>query len=285
MILITGASGKTGRTILRALARRGETVRTLVQFAEQVEESLRLGAAESQVGDLYQEADLRQAMDGARAVYHICPNMNPDEEHLGALAIGAAQQAGVERLVYHSVLHPQIQEMPHHWAKLLVEERLFKSGLGFTILQPAAYMQNILAQWKAMVNEGVYAVPYAAETRLGMSDLEDVAEVAAKVLTEDGHLGAIYELAGAEAPTQTEVAELAGRVLGRAVRVERIPWDAWEQRARDGGLADYAVRTLLQMFAYYEQYGLWGNPRVLTGLLGRAPTTLEDFFRRTAKAS
>ena len=62
-------------------------------------------------------------------------------------AIRAAQSAGVERFVYHSVLHPQVEIMAHHWQKMRVEEQLFESGLSFTILQPAAYMQNVLAGW------------------------------------------------------------------------------------------------------------------------------------------
>ncbi len=170
--------------------------------------------------------------------------------------------------------------MPHHWQKLRVEEQLFESGLCYTILQPTAYMQNVLAHWDQIMGQGVYPVPYAVETRLGMVDLEDVAEAAAIVLTELGHAGAVYELAGAEVLSQTEVATILGQQLGRPVRAETVPLETWERRARESGLGDYQVETLVKMFRYYERYGFWGNPRVLSWLLGRSPTTFAAFIER-----
>ncbi|HZW03175.1 MAG TPA: NmrA family NAD(P)-binding protein [Anaerolineaceae bacterium] len=285
MILITGASGKTGRAITRALAQRGAPVRALVRRAEQADAALALGAAESQVGDLLQRADLERAMQGVQAVYHICPNMHPAEVALAEMAFAAARTAGVEHFVYHSVLHPQVEAMPHHWNKLLAEQRLFESGLCYTILQPAAYMQNVLAQWRAMTEQGRYPVPYAVETRLSMVDLDDVAAVAAAVLTEPGHTGAIYELCGAEALSQAEVAAVVADQIGRPVQAECVPLAAWEKNARAGGLPDYAVTTLLRMFRYYEQYGFSGNPHVLEWLLGRPPTAFAAFVERTLQTT
>lgn len=61
---------------------------------------------------------------------------------------------------------------------ILVTGAAGKTGQAYTILQPAAYMQNVLAQWDRVMDQGLYAVPYAVETRLGMVDLEDVAQVA-----------------------------------------------------------------------------------------------------------
>lgn len=283
MILITGASGKTGRAILQALVRRGEKVRAFVRRPEQVSAALALGALEAQVGDLSNRVDLERAMQGVQAVYHICPNMHPDEVALGELAIQSARAAGVERFVYHSVLHPQVQDMPHHWNKLLVEERLFQSGLNFTVLQPTVYMQNVLGQWRAMTERGVYPVPYAVDTRLSMVDLIDVGEAAARVLTEAGHDYAIYELCGAEALSQTEVANIAAEKLGRPVQAECVPLEVWEKNARAGGLGDYAVTTLLRMFHYYEEYGFLGNANVLSWLLGRPPTSFAAFIERTVR--
>jgi uncharacterized protein YbjT (DUF2867 family) len=170
--------------------------------------------------------------------------------------------------------------MPHHWHKLRVEELLFESGLAWTILQPAAYMQNVLTAWTAMVTQGVYRVPYPVETRLGMVDLEDVAKVAAMVLTQPGHTDAIYELAGPEMLSQTEVAEILSHSLGRPVRAEEIPLDEWAKNAQAGGLGDYQVETLLKMFRYYAEYGFAGNPQVLGWLLGRPPTSFRAFVER-----
>jgi uncharacterized protein YbjT (DUF2867 family) len=280
MILVIGAAGKTGRAVLRALSTQGEPVRALVHHPEQSATVAALGAQETLAGDLGAAATLAQAMQGIRAVYYICPNMHPAEPEVAALAIAAARTAGVEHFVYHSVLHPQVEAMPHHWGKLRVEEQLFESGLPFTILQPIAYMQNVLAYWQAITGQGRYPVPYAVETRLGMVDLDDVATVAALVLTQPGHVGAIYELAGADTLTQAEVAAILSARLGRPVQAEAVPLETWERNARQAGLDGYQVETLLKMFRYYERFGFWGNPNVLRWLLGRPPTTFAEFVAR-----
>ena len=283
MILVTGAAGKTGRAVIRALTAQGAVVRALVHRPEQVRSVEELGAQEALAGDMRVQATMEQAARGVRAVYHICPNVSPDEVAIGEIAISAARSAGVERFVYHSVLHPQTEAMPHHWHKLHVEERLFESGLRYTILQPSAYMQNVLAHWDQTLEQGIYPVPYPAETRLGMVDLEDVAAAAAVVLTESGHAGATYELGGAETLSQIEVAAILGQQLGRPVRAEVVPLETWERRARASGLSDYQVETLVKMFRYYARHGFWGNPRVLGWLLRRPPATFAAFVARTAR--
>jgi NAD(P)H dehydrogenase (quinone) len=111
-----------------------------------------------------------------------------------------------------------------------------------------------------------------------------VAQAAATVLCEAGHEGAVYELAGSEVLTQDEVAAIVARQIGRPVRAQAVPRQAWARQARAAGLGDYQVESLLQMFVYYERHGLWGSPRVLTWLLGRAPTTMAGFVARTVTA-
>ncbi len=280
MILVSGAAGKTGRAVIRALVAKGETVRSLVHRPEQARLVEGVGAREVVVGDMRVQTTMEQAVQSVRVVYHICPNVSPDEVTIGRTVIAAARSAGVEHLVYHSVLHPQVEAMPHHWQKMRVEEQLFESRLPCTILQPAAYMQNVLAHWDQILEHSTYPVPYALETRLSMVDLEDVAEAAAIVLTEPGHAGATYELVGGEAMTQIEVAAVLSQQLGRPVRAEVVPLDAWEHQARAAGLGNYQVETLVKMFRYYERYGFWGNPRVLGWLLRRSPTTFAAFVVR-----
>jgi uncharacterized protein YbjT (DUF2867 family) len=283
MILVTGAAGKTGRAIIRALVGRGQSVRALVRRPEDILAVEQRGAQDAVVGDMRDADAFRQAAQGTKAIYHICPNVSPDEMTIGQAAITAARAAGVERFVYHSVLHPQIEAMPHHWLKLRVEERLLESTLPFTILQPAAYMQNVLAHWEQIATRGIYPAPYAFEARLGMVDLVDVAEAAAVVLAGSGHLGATYELVGPEALSQTEVAAILSRQLSRPVRAEVIPLDAWERNAQASGMDEYQVATLLKMFRYYDQHGFWGNPNVLSWLLDRPATRFEAFVARTVR--
>jgi uncharacterized protein YbjT (DUF2867 family) len=207
--------------------------------------------------------------------------MHPNEVAIGQAVISAAIQAGVGRFVFHSVLHPQTHGMSHHWNKLQVEELLFESGLPFTILQPCAYMQNILGYWKPLVEQGIFSVPYSVETRISVVDLEDVAEAAAQVLINTGHQNATYELAGPQPLSQTETADLLSNALKRDVRAFQIDSGDWEKRSRAAGMTEYAIHTLMAMFAYYQQFGFVGNPNVLAWLLGRPPHTFSDFICHT----
>jgi uncharacterized protein YbjT (DUF2867 family) len=284
MILVVGAAGKTGQAVIRALLKREARIRAFVLRPEQSHLVESLGVAEVVVGDMRDPTAFRQATLGVSAVYQICSNMNPDEVTIGQIAIRAAGENGVHHFVYHSVLHPQTEAMPHHWHKLRVEEALLESQLNFTILQPAAYMQNILAGWPAIVERGLYRVPYAPETRLAMVDLEDVAIAAANILTEAGHDNATYELAGPENLTQTEVAAILESLLQRPVRTEQIPLDVWSAGARRSGMGTYQLETLVKMFEYYEQYHFDGNSNVLAWLLRRAPTDFRAFVARVAQS-
>ncbi|MEE8567731.1 MAG: NmrA family NAD(P)-binding protein [Anaerolineales bacterium] len=283
MILLTGAAGKTGRAVIRSLAGKGEALRALVHRRKQIQTVEAIGAQEVFVGDMRTLEDISQAIQGVRAVYHIPPNVSPEEELFGQNLIASARSAGVEHFVFHSVLHPQTEAMPHHWKKLQVEEKLLESGLPFTIIQPAAYMQNILTHWQKIIEDGIYPVPYPTETRLSMVDLHDVAQAAALVLTESGHEDATYELVGTEAMSQNEVAVILSQGLGRPVRAESVTIDVWERGARASGLGDYQVEALLKMFGYYERYGLSGNSLLLSCLLKRQATSYPAFVERTVR--
>lgn len=283
MILVTGAAGKTGQAVIKALVARRQPVRALVRRDEQTQTVKSLGAKEAIVGDMRDATTLKRAAQGVHAIYHICPNVSPDEIKIGKTAIAAAREAGVERFVFHSVMHPQTEAMTHHWNKLRVEEALFESGLAYTILQPSSYMQNVLGGWKAIVERGVYTVPYTVEARMSMVDLDDVGQAAAVVLTETGHLGATYELAGPEVLTQTQIAEILSKHLKRPVRAEQITIEAWTLQARASGMGEYQVETLVKMFRYYDRNGFWGNPHALSQLLGRTPTKFDTFVERTIR--
>jgi uncharacterized protein YbjT (DUF2867 family) len=283
MILVTGAAGKTGMAVIRALAARGAAVRALVRHPDRSAAIAELGVPEIVVGAFEDATALAAAANGARAIYHICPNVSPHEITYARAVISGAKAAGVPRCVYHSVLHPQIEAMPHHWAKLRVEELLLTSGLAVTVLQPTAYMQNMLAGWRSIVEEGVYRVPYPVGTRISLVDLRDVAEAAARVLTEDGHVGATYELVGTPPLTQTEVAESLSPALGRPVRAVAESVEAWESRARAAGMGEYQRETLAAMFRSYAADGLVGNANVLTWLLRRSPSTLAQFATEASR--
>lgn len=284
MILVTGAAGKTGLAVIKALAEKGVSVRGLIHQEEYQASVIEAGAQQALLGDLLNEKDLRVALAGVRAIYHIPPNVHPREVDIGDIAIREAARAGVEHFVYHSVLHPQLEEMPHHWLKLRVEERLIASGLPFTILQPTAYMQNITNQLKKIKERGIYQVPYEVSTRLCLVDLEDVAEVAAIVLTEGAHSGAIYQLVGTGLTSQEQIAALLSKLLGKEIRAEQISLEDWQEQVSRTGLGSYQISTLVKMFLHYQNHGFYGNPRMLHWLLGRQPTTLEECLAREIAA-
>jgi NAD(P)H dehydrogenase (quinone) len=285
MILVTGAAGKTGKAVVKAVAAKGARVRALVRNPDHAGALMALGAAEVSFGSFEDARALAQAAAGARAIYHICPNVSRDELAYACAVVAAARTHGVKRFVYHSVLHPQIEAMPHHWQKMRVEEMLFASDLDLTVLQPTAYMQNILGVWRVVVADGVFCVPYPVETRLSLVDLDDVAAAAAMVLTQDGHHGATYELVGTGALSQSEVAAAIGAALGRNVRAEAEPLAAWEARAGASGMGEHERATLVAMLRYYADYGLVGNPSALRWLLGRTPNDLAPFLRLVAAQS
>jgi NAD(P)H dehydrogenase (quinone) len=282
MILVTGAAGKTGKAVVEALVKKGARVRAMVHRIAHIAALRALGAAECVVASFENETALRRAATGASAIYHICPNVSLHEVAYARAVVEAAQANGVKRFVYHSVLHPQIEAMPHHWQKMRAEEMLFAADLDLTILQPTAYMQNILAAFPGIISQGVFRVPYPLTTRLSLVDLQDVAEAAALVLTADGHGGAIYELVGAETPSQTEVAAVIAEALNRTVRAEAETVESWQERVREAGMGEYECATLAAMFRYYADHGLIGNSRVLAWLLGREPNDLAAFLHRRA---
>jgi NAD(P)H dehydrogenase (quinone) len=235
---IVGGRGRTGRAVAAALAARG--VGTVA-----------VGRAEW--------GDLAGALAGCAAAYVVAPNMHPDEPAYVAEVIAAAQAAGVQRLVFHSVASPYVPEMPHHLGKARAEHVVRRSGLAWTILQPGAYLQN--------VQPGpTIRLPYRADAPFGFADLGDVAEVAATVLLDDAHDGATYELASVRAT----VADVAAAL---AAGVEEITSEEWA--ATDGAGLEPRVRDwLLAMFAYYDRHGLPAGTLPMRALLGRPPRAL-----------
>ena len=220
-IAVLGGHGKTGRAVCATLTGRGA-------------DPVPLGRAD---GD-----DLAGAVRGCDAAYLIAPNLHPDEPAYVATVLAALQDAGVGRVVYHSVASPYVPAMPHHLGKAAAEDVVRRSGLVWTILQPGAYLQNL------DLTEPVQ-VPYDVDATFGFLDLADLGAAAATVLLGDGHVGATYELASRVAT----VAELAAEAGVTAERIDDPGTHPW----------------LSAMFAYYDRHGLPAGTLTLRALLGR----------------
>jgi uncharacterized protein YbjT (DUF2867 family) len=286
MILITGANGKTGRAIIKALLSKGERVRAFVHTTEQIQEIKSLGEMEVVAGDMMDQKAIDEAFIGASAVYHICSAVNPHEVEIGQRVINAARLAKIEHFVYHSVLHSVLQDMPHHQKKLIVEELLVNSGIPYTIIQPAVFMQNILESWKLLNEKGIFRQKFftTSETRMCMVDLEDLAEAASIILTRPGHTGATYELCGPENLSLSDMIAAMGQHLGREIKVETPQDEMFAAQLKKLGVGDYQVNTLIKMFQHYNEHGFIGNPNVLTWILGRKPNDFSSFILRTLKS-
>ena len=260
-----GATGKTGRAVCAALAAAGVPVRAAVRAGR---EPAAPAGTTPVVVDLATGQGLAAALDGARSAYHLAPNMHPDEVGIAARVAATASDVGLERLVFHSVLHPDDARMPHHLRKAEAEAVLRRAlGERLTVLRPAAYHQNLVAQ--ALV--GMLRVPYSVDAPFTNVDLADVAEVAADALL-GAHGGLTLDLSGPEVLTTSQLAEQAAAVLRREVRSERVSMQQW--RAGPGaGLGEQARDDLTAMFAAYDDSGLTGDPTVLAGVLGHAATT------------
>ncbi len=280
MIFLTGAAGKTGRSILRALSASGMRAKVLVRSSKQADSIRSIGDFEIVLGDLRDPSTYESNLINVDQIYYICPNIAPDELEIGKTLIKIARQFNIQRFIYHSVLHPQVEAMPHHWQKMRMEETLFTCGINFTILQPCAYMQNVLAGWKKITEEGKYIVPYSVSSRLSIVDLNDVGEAAARIISSRDFANAILELAGPEALSQSEVAAELSTVLGRSVEAIELSHAEWKHNAQQSGMDARQIEVLINMFEYYDQYGLVGNPWVLEHILNRKPTTFKQFLAR-----
>lgn len=275
-VLVIGATGKTGRAVTRALTAAGVHVRAGVRSPDRESRAYAVGAQSISVVDLETGVGLDEAVADVDAVYHLAPNMHPDEVGIAQRVASAAAQVGVGRFGFHSVLHPDDTSMPHHLRKAAAEHVVRSLLPGATVLRPAAYHQNLLEAARS----GHLAVPYSLDTPFTNVDLDDVAEAAVTVLIHPGHEGLTLELAGPELLTVREQAAVASDALGHRVTAERVPTDAWVA-GPGASLAGQVRADLLAMFTAYDRHGLVGDATTLQRLLGRPPRTWADALRAT----
>ena len=281
MILITSAGGKTGKAMIEAFARSGEDVRAMMRRTDRDDELTALGAAEIFHGDLSNPADIARAAEGCRAIYYICPNMIATERDIGDNVIAAAKAANVDRLVFHSVLHTQVQALQHHWNRLFVEEAIIESGVSYSILQVGSYYQNMLPGWSKMLESGVHAMAYEVDAPMSLVDLDDVSEAAIKVVNDPACANGIFEICG-PVITLTEKAKILTRILDTPIEARKLPAEQAVEHAAHMGVAEFGQDCMRRMFAHYDIHGLVGSPRVLEWILGRSPTDFEAFAKRVA---
>lgn len=274
-VLAFGASGKFAGHVVPALKHRGLHVRGFVREEKEGKEARDHGADEVALGDLTDRRSIERALVGVDSVFYIAPAFMPQEAEVGRGVVDACSVAGVKRFVFSSVIHPVLSGLSNHAAKAPVEEAILDSGMTYVLLHPALYFQNYVQSWSKVVETGVLAEPWSADTRFSRVDYRDVAEVAAIALSEDRLNYGTFELCSDDWLNRRDVAALIAKVLGREIRAERIDPDT---------LGDEA-KPMRPMFDHYEHVGLRGNPLTLRAIVEREPRRIEAFFAELASDS
>jgi uncharacterized protein YbjT (DUF2867 family) len=281
MILVTAANGNQGKLLIPRLLAAGLPVRASVRSESSAAALRGAGVDDVVVGDLMDSDVLERAARGADAIYHVGPTLSPCERAVGFAIIDAAVAAGVRHLVMSSVLHAITTDLVQHEIKRDIEEHLLSSGLDFTILQPANYM--LAHRLKPAFERGVFELTWSLDRKQSLVDIGDIAEVAALVLGDLGrHVGATYELASPGRYTAFELADIIASVVGEPVTAGEIDVDTFAGRMFgdiEPSEKEYRLRAMHAISARYSSNDFVGNPNVLTWLLGRAPTTWEQFVR------
>lgn len=283
MILVTAANGNQGRLLVPKLLAAGLPVRAAVQSESSAAALRAIGVDDVVQGDLSDPTVQARAVREVSSIYHVGPTLHPREREMGMGLVDAAVEAGVEHVVFSSVLHAIATGLVQHEIKRDVEEHLIDSGLDYTILQPSNYMLPLKLQ--PVFERGVFELSWSLERRQSMVDLVDVTDVAFMVLRDrEDHLGATYELVGPGRFTAHELGEIIAGVLGHRIAVREIDADtylkAWVGDTGPGLEVAHQVRVLRAITTHYSTHDFIGNPNVLTWLLQRPPTTFEEFVRR-----
>lgn len=274
LVLAVGATGQFGGLVVPALAAKGLKVRGLVHDPAKRAQAEQAGAQETVVGDLRDPEAMRAALAGVEGLFLITPAFAPDGADLGIRAVQAAVAAGVRRIVFSGVYHPSLS-LTNHAAMRPIEEAIYRSGVEFTVLQPAMFMQGLAGSWQSAVQRGTFAMPYSAESSMTFVDYRDVAEVAALAMGTDELIGGSFELASAGTVTRAEIARLMSEHARRQIVAVDIPAEVALAGMPTGAMRD----GLSAMFDEYTAHGFrGGNDFVLRSILRRAPRTITQFI-------
>src|SRR5580700_1484027 len=279
MILITGASGSVGKTVLAEVARSGEKHRAMYRSKEEAAKAP--AGTETVIADFADKGSLAAALRGVESVYLVCSPI-PDLVKLESNAIEACEKAGVRRIVLNSALGAGDygKSFPSWHRK--VEDKLKATKLAHCILRPNSFFQNLLTYYAPGIRAQGAFYSSVGDARLSYLDVRDIAAVAAKALQNGEHDGKTYELNGPEALTSGEIAERISRQAGVTAKYVDIPPEAQRKAMLDQGMPEWQVTALLELQEYYTG-GKGGTvDGVLQGLLGRPPIAMDGFLEEFA---
>jgi len=274
MILVTGANGNIGSAVVPDLLGRGVPVRVLVRDTAKAQKAFG-DRVEIIEGDLSDTASVQSALDGVEKVFLNTPSLDGFID-LQRPLIDAAAQAGVAHLVRISVMGADLTS-PISYARghAALDAHLASTDLPWTVLAPSGYFQNLLSSAESIRQGAIYGS--AGDGAVGFIDTRDIAEVAAAILTDDGHQGQTHVLTGGQAITYSEIAAAFQSELGHDVAYVDVPPEAFGEYLRGFGLPDSQVTDILALFEVFKAgYATTVTPDVAQ-LLGRQPRTIADF--------
>jgi uncharacterized protein YbjT (DUF2867 family) len=281
MILVTGATGLNGKELVRQLSAKGVTVRALVRDPAKAADLAALPHVEIAVGDMAVPETLAGPLRGVDRAMLISSSV-PTMLEVQSSFIAAAAKAGVRHVVKLSGIMPEI-DSAFRFARMHgeIEKRLEASGMAFTHLRAGEFMPSYFRQVPSILAKGAIFLPMENAT-IASIDVGDLAEIAALVLTGDGHEGKIYPLTGSEALTMTEIAAKLSAVTGKTIRYVNVPPEEAKKAQLAAGAPPYFADTIAELYAE-RRNGKESRVYPDAGrMLGRPPTTFATFAARNA---
>ncbi|HBK45074.1 MAG TPA: NmrA family transcriptional regulator [Xanthomonadaceae bacterium] len=287
-ILVTGATGNVGRHVIQQLTRRGAKVRALVRNPAAA--NLPDGVEVVQ-GDLLDVDALREGVQGISTLF-LLNAVVADEFTQALITLNVAREAGVERVVYLSVIHSdRYVNVPHFAGKFGVERMIEQMGFNATILRPAYFMDNDLTIKDVVLEYGVYPMPIGGKG-MAMIDARDIGEIAAIELlarerAPDGSAPTRINLVGPDALTGPEVAGIWTEALKRTIAYGGDDTAGFERNLRQFMPAwmAYDMRQMAERFLTDGMLPEAGDVERLTQLLGRPLRAYRDFAAEIAAAA
>jgi uncharacterized protein YbjT (DUF2867 family) len=273
---VTGATGQQGGAVARHLLKEpGFTVRAFTRDSTQpAAKALAQKGAEIFQGDLDDAGAISRALDGAWGAFSVQSFMETGydgEVRQGKLLADAAKAAGVQHFVYSSVVSADRKTgLPHFESKWQIEQHIARSGLSYTILRPAFFMQNWYGYLRELILNGTVPLPLTPQTRLQQIAVGDIGAFALKAFQNPSQwAGRTIELAGDELSMQ-QVAETLSRVLGRTVKYVQVPWEQFRQKVGE---------EMTRMYRWFQAVGYHVD---IAALRREYPnlSTLEQVLRR-----
>ncbi|KGK56519.1 uncharacterized protein YbjT (DUF2867 family) [Xanthomonas arboricola] len=281
-ILVTGATGTIGSLVVQGLAEAGARVNALVRQAGK--RTFPAGVTEV-VADLTDVASLRAALSSVRTLF-LLNAVTPDEVTQALIALNLAKEAGIERIVYLSVIHADtFTNVPHFTGKHAVERMIEQLDMPATILRPAYFMQNDATVQQTIQDHGLYPMPIGA-AGVAMIDTRDIAAIAvSELLRRDRATAALervtLELVGPQALTGTDAAKVWSAALGREIAYAGDDVAAFEAQLATYGPSwlAYDMRLMMAGIQRGGMHAAEGAVDTLQAILGRPLRTYEAFVR------